>query len=179
MIDISCFHVILFNMEKIQVKSLHSPFGELVLGSYKGKICLCDWKFRKQRDQIDNRIMRYLSSTMVASESEILQELTEQLKEYFIKHRGIFDIPILMAGSDFQRAVWDALTKISYGDSCSYLELATQLGNPSTVRAVASAVGANGLSLLVPCHRVIGSNGELRGYAGGLNAKRKLLDLEG
>ncbi|HIP27800.1 MAG TPA: methylated-DNA--[protein]-cysteine S-methyltransferase, partial [Sulfurovum sp.] len=86
--------------------------------------------------------------------------------------------PLLMVGTDFQRSVWDGLIKIPYGTTASYLELSKNIDNEKAVRAVASANGANAISILIPCHRIIGSNGDLVGYAGGLSAKKKLLELE-
>lgn len=87
-------------------------------------------------------------------------------------------MPIRTIGNDFQKRVWKALQQIPFGETRSYLQLSESLGNPKAIRAVASANGANALSILIPCHRIIGSNGELTGYAGGLNAKKKLLELE-
>ena len=89
-----------------------------------------------------------------------------------------FDIPMLFAGTDFQKKVWHKLLEIPYGVTISYGELATQLGMPKAVRAVANANGANAISIIVPCHRVIGSDHSLTGYGGGLAAKKKLLELE-
>ena len=87
-------------------------------------------------------------------------------------------MPIRTIGNDFQKRVWKALQQIPFGETRSYLQLSESLGNPKAIRAVASPNGANALSILIPCHRIIGSNGELTGYAGGLNAKKKLLELE-
>jgi methylated-DNA-[protein]-cysteine S-methyltransferase len=87
-------------------------------------------------------------------------------------------LPIRTIGNDFQKRVWKALLQIPFGETRSYLQLSESLGNPKAIRAVASANGANALSILIPCHRIIGSNVELTGYAGGLNAKKKLLELE-
>ena len=101
-----------------------------------------------------------------------------QLKEYFDGKRKTFDIPLLTIGTDFQKSVWDGLIKIPYGTKASYLELSKNIGNEKAVRAVASANGANAIGILIPCHRIIGSNGDLVGYAGGLPAKKKLLELE-
>jgi methylated-DNA-[protein]-cysteine S-methyltransferase len=101
-----------------------------------------------------------------------------QLKAYFSGTRKIFNIPLLMVGTEFQKSVWEGLIKIPYGTTTSYLELSKNIGNEKAVRAVASANGANAISILIPCHRIIGSDGSLVGYAGGLPAKKKLLTLE-
>ncbi|WP_264372469.1 methylated-DNA--[protein]-cysteine S-methyltransferase [Georgenia subflava] len=102
-----------------------------------------------------------------------------QLAEYFAGRRKAFDLPLRPVGNDFQRRVWDALTRIPYGETRTYGQLATALGlSGQAVRAVGTANGKNPLSIIVPCHRVIGADGHLRGYAGGLERKRFLLDLE-
>ena len=102
-----------------------------------------------------------------------------QLGEYFTGGRRKFDLPLAPQGTEFQRQVWRALTEIPYGKTISYGELATRIGNPSASRAVGLANGANPLPIIVPCHRVIGADGSLTGFGGGLPIKRKLLALEG
>jgi methylated-DNA-[protein]-cysteine S-methyltransferase len=101
-----------------------------------------------------------------------------QLAEYFAGERTAFDLPLRMNGSEFQRSVWDALQALEYGETASYGEIARRIGRPDEARAVGSANGANPVSIIVPCHRVIGANGSLTGYGGGLERKRFLLELE-
>ena len=108
-----------------------------------------------------------------------MEQTARQIDDYFASRRQSFDLPLLFAGSDFQKAVWHALLQIPYGSTISYAELARRIGRPTAVRAVANANGANALSIIVPCHRVIGSNGTLFGYGGGAQAKEMLLNLEG
>lgn len=108
----------------------------------------------------------------------VLDCAARQLDEYFAAQRRVFDLPLLTVGTPFQRAVWELLTEIPFGKTRSYAWLAAQLGHPRAVRAVAAANRANALSIFIPCHRVVGSNGSLTGYAGGLAAKRLLLELE-
>lgn len=110
--------------------------------------------------------------------SEIIEETRRQLDEYFRHERQAFDIPLLTAGTEFQKSVWNSLMEIPYGQTITYGELATRLGKPAAVRAVANANGANAISIIIPCHRVIGSNNTLTGYGGGLEAKKFLLELE-
>ena len=105
-------------------------------------------------------------------------EAKRQLNEYFEGDRRTFDLPLDPLGTAFQRRVWDALAAIPYGETRSYKEIAAATGNPKAALAVGSANGSNPLPIVVPCHRVIGSDGGLTGYAGGLSAKRLLLDLE-
>ena len=102
-----------------------------------------------------------------------------ELDEYFGGRRRTFDIPLLTVGTDFQKSVWQALLEIPYGETRSYMQIAERIGTPKGVRAVAQALGANGISILIPCHRVIGADGTLTGFAGGLDAKRRLLETEG
>ncbi|MBT8241793.1 MAG: methylated-DNA--[protein]-cysteine S-methyltransferase [Acidimicrobiia bacterium] len=108
----------------------------------------------------------------------IADQATRELTEFFDGSRTNFTVPLDLRGTEFQRAVWESLTEIPFGQTVSYAEQAARLGRPTAVRAVASANGKNPVSIMVPCHRVIGSNGTLTGYAGGLEAKRLLLDLE-
>ncbi|HYM54367.1 MAG TPA: methylated-DNA--[protein]-cysteine S-methyltransferase [Solirubrobacteraceae bacterium] len=104
--------------------------------------------------------------------------VAEQLGEYFAGRRTDFDVPLEMEGTPFQLRVWEALREIGYGETISYGELARRIGNPSASRAVGMANGCNPIAVIVPCHRVIGANGTLTGYGGGVERKRLLLDLE-
>ena len=164
--------------DKIKTEYFKTPFGELILGSFEDKLCLCDWRYRKMRTSIDKRILTELNITFVEEESDIIKETKTQLTQYFKKERTEFNIPILLVGSDFQKNVWNTLLKIPFGKTETYLGLSKKLGNEKAIRAVASANGANAISIIIPCHRIVGKDGTLVGYAGGLAAKRKLLDLE-
>ena len=108
----------------------------------------------------------------------VLNETERQLAEYFSSTRTAFDLPLAPRGSEFQKTVWQALRKIPFGETRSYLALAKELGSANAVRAVGAANGKNPLSIVVPCHRVIGTDGALTGFAGGLEVKAKLLDFE-
>lgn len=165
-------------MNNISAQSYKTPYGELLLGSFNEQLCLCDWQYRRMRTTIDKRIQISLGATYIEQTSSVIDNTISQLDEYFQQKRTQFNIPLLMAGTDFQQSVWTALINISYGSTMSYLELAESINSKKAVRAVASANGANAMSIIIPCHRVIGSNGELTGYAGGLPAKKRLLKLE-
>jgi len=165
-------------MYQIAIQYYQSPVGELILGSYDEKLCLADWRYRKQRERVDRRLQKALKAEYVESTSGVIEETVVQLEEYFAKKRKDFDIPLLLVGTDFQKSFWEGLMQIPYGTVTSYLDLAKSIGNAKAVRAVASANGANAISILIPCHRVVGSNGMLTGYAGGLDVKEKLLSLE-
>lgn len=102
-----------------------------------------------------------------------------QMKDYFNRKRRAFDLPLEIDGTDFQKRVWKELLKIPYGETISYKELAIRLGNEKVIRAAASTIGANPIPIVIPCHRVIGADGSVVGYGGGIELKKKLLRLEG
>lgn len=108
----------------------------------------------------------------------VIRNCIKELEEYFSGVRKVFTIPYALNGTEFQKRVWAELEKIPYGETISYLELARRLGDEKVIRAAASANGKNKLGILIPCHRVIGANGSLTGYAGGLENKKMLLELE-
>ena len=165
-------------MQDISIYHYKSPIGEILLGSFEGKLCLADWRYRKQRTTLDNRIQKGLDAIYIEEKSEVIMETIKQFEEYFKGERKIFTIPLLLIGTPFQKSVWEELIKVPYGTTLSYLDLAKSIGNEKAVRAVASANGANAISVMIPCHRIIGKNGDLVGYAGGLGVKKKLLALE-
>jgi methylated-DNA-[protein]-cysteine S-methyltransferase len=165
-------------MNTIHIQYLNTPLGEMILGSYEGRLCIADWRDRKRRESIDKRIQIGLNATFIEKEDFVLKLAKEELEAYFKGERQTFDIPLLLAGTIFQKKVWQALMQIPYGKTVSYKELAQYIDHEKAVRSVASAVGANAISLLIPCHRVIGSDGSLIGYAGGLRAKQGLLEIE-
>lgn len=162
----------------IAIQTYPSPVGELIIGSYNEQLILCDWKYRKMRKAVDDRIQKTLQLNYTIQSSPIIDECIQQLEEYFTEKRQDFSVPLHFIGTSFQQSVWKALYTIPYGTTETYLELSKKLGNAKAVRAVASANGANAISILVPCHRIVGSNNELTGYAGGLPTKKKLLELE-
>ncbi len=155
-----------------------TPVGELVLGSFEGHLCLCDWRYRTQRTLVDQRIQQGLGAAFQEGSSDVLDQAKSELAEYFAGSRQTFSVPCVTVGTGFQKLVWSELQTIPYGKTVSYHDLAVRLGKLTAIRAVAAANGANALSVIVPCHRVIGASGELVGYAGGLRAKQKLLELE-
>lgn len=165
-------------MGTISIQYFDSPCGRLILGGYEGKLCLCDWAMSPKRERTDARILRCLKAGFRVHPSDITTLATKELEEYFNGARTSFDIPLLPLGTDFQKEVWKCLSTIPYGTVISYSEEARLIGRPSSVRAVANANGSNPLSIFIPCHRVIGSDGSLTGYAGGTEAKRYLINLE-
>ena len=165
-------------MERIQVKAYQSPCGSLLLGSFEDKLCLCDWAAEKHHESVRRRLQRILQAGFEEGTSDIIREAEIQLNEYFNRRRTVFDVPLLFVGTDFQKTVWRSLAGIPYGRTLSYSALARRIGSPKAVRAVANANGANALSIFAPCHRVVGNDGSLTGYGGGLAAKKFLLDME-
>jgi len=162
----------------IKIQYFKTKIGELILGSFEGNLCILDFRHSKKRTTIDNRIKTGLKANFLEEEDEILAETKKQVAEYLDGNRKEFDIPLLMVGTDFQKNVWNALLKIPYGTTISYLQLAENIGNAKAVRAVANADGANAMAVIIPCHRVIESNGGLGGYGGGVAIKKQLLELE-
>ncbi len=165
-------------MNKIFIQYYKSPVGELILGSFKNKLCLCDWRYRKMRETIDRKICNSLDAQYFEQESSIGNNTIEMLKEYFQGVRKDFDLEMVLIGTEFQKLVWSHLLTIPYGNISTYQNIAKAVDKNAAVRAVAGAVGANVFSIIIPCHRVIGSNGKLTGYAGGLAAKQKLINIE-
>lgn len=156
-----------------------TPAGILLIGSLDSRVCLCDWISRPARCGFLAILCRRLSARIENAPTDINRIAAAQIDEYFSGSRISFEIPLLTVGTPFRLRVWNELMRIPYGSVISYARLAELSGNPRAVRAVAAACGANPISLLIPCHRVIGSNGALTGYAGGNEAKKLLLDHEG
>ena len=153
-------------------KLVDSPVGTLTLVANGSKLAAILWE--------DDRPTRVRLGSMTADEDNaVLLETERQLKEYFAGIRTCFDVPLEFAGTDFQKQVWAALLTIPFGQTRSYRDIAEQIGNVKAVRAVGAANGRNPISIIAPCHRVIGASGDLTGFAGGLKAKEMLLLLEG
>lgn len=155
-----------------------SPCGLLTLGSYGDKLCLCDWQSGAVREKSLRRISKTLNASFAEGKSEIIDKATAMLDEYFAGNRKTFDIPLAFTGTQFQNDVWTQLLDIPYGSTATYGDMARLVNRPTAARAVANAIGSNPISIFVPCHRIIGSDGSLTGYEGGLEAKQFLLNLE-
>ena len=164
--------------KKIVTLGYDSPCGKLLLGVIDGKLCLCDWDTPDRRRRTDGMVCAFFDAEMVAESNNILAEAARQLDEYFEGKREKFDIPLALSAEGLKSEVWNELLKIAYGETATYSDIAARIGRPKAVRAVASAIGANPISIFIPCHRVIGKSGALTGYAGGLEAKETLLNLE-
>lgn len=147
---------------------LDSPIGRLRLVSDGSDLHAIEFEGQHRQTASDREVS-----------DPVLRDCARQLQEYFAGQRRRFELPLSSGGTDFQRAVWHQLERIPYGDLHTYAQIAAAIGRPKAVRAVGAANGRNPLPIVVPCHRVIGSDGSLTGFAGGLAAKRCLLELEG
>jgi methylated-DNA-[protein]-cysteine S-methyltransferase len=165
-------------MKQINIQYYKNKYAHFVLGSFENKLCLLDFKYRKMRTTVDNRLKKGFEAEFIEQDDEILKETRKQLNEYFNMERKEFNIPLITVGTNFQKSVWEGLLKIPYGTTLSYLQLAKNIDNEKAVRAVANANGANSIAIIIPCHRIIGTNGELTGFGGGLPLKKRLLELE-
>jgi methylated-DNA-[protein]-cysteine S-methyltransferase len=154
---------------------MHSPFGDLAVADSPSGLYQID--LLRGHSEIDVMDSGHESQTWILGAS-LQSGADRQLAEYFAGKRRSFDLVLAQRGSDFQRRVWQALTKIPYGRTASYAEIAGRIGKPGAARAVGAANGRNPSPIVGPCHRVIGSDGSLTGYAGGLAWKRALLDWE-
>ncbi len=159
--------------QKIHVcKIVDSPVGRLTLVASDSGLAAILW-------ENDDPLRVRLNIVGEDDNHPVLVEAARQLREYFAGDRKTFALTLDFAGTEFQRKVWQALLTIPFGENRSYAQIARQIGSPSAVRAVGAANGKNPVSIVAPCHRVIGSSGELTGFAGGLEAKAILLELEG
>jgi len=150
----------------------------MVAGATDEGICLLEFNDRRKLPSEYKDLIKFLDTTIEDGDNDHLRMLKKQLREYFEGKRKEFTIPVVTPGTDFQKAAWKELQNIPFGTTMSYLELAVALDKPDSVRAVANANGMNRISIVIPCHRVIGSDGRLTGYGGGLVRKKWLLDHE-
>ena len=156
-----------------------APCGVLLLGTIDNRLCLCDWQASRNHDRFLADVEERFHAECRNGESETLTRAAQQLDEYFAGQRKTFDLHLEVCGSFFQSSVWSALLQIPFGETRSYMEVAQRVRSPWAMRAVANACGANPLSLFIPCHRVIHSDGSPGGYAGGLReVKEWLLEWE-
>ena len=156
----------------IRFKTMTSPVGTLTLVARGDALAAITWHG-------DDPTRVPLGEMIEDADHPVLAETERQLRAYFDGTLEVFDIPLDFAGTDFQKRVWAALLAIPFGETRSYGEIARAIGKPAAVRAVGAANGRNPISIIAPCHRVIGANGSLTGFAGGLKAKEYLLRLEG
>jgi AraC family transcriptional regulator, regulatory protein of adaptative response / methylated-DNA-[protein]-cysteine methyltransferase len=162
----------------INITRISTPLGPMFIGATSKGICLLEFTDRRMLETEFKELRKLLNAVILPGTNEHIERLQKELAEYFERRRKVFTVSLDIPGTDFQKAVWKELIKIPYGETASYKEQAIKLNNPNAVRAVGSANGHNRISIIVPCHRVIGEDGSLTGYGGGLSRKRWLLDFE-
>jgi AraC family transcriptional regulator of adaptative response/methylated-DNA-[protein]-cysteine methyltransferase len=162
----------------VSVSRIASPLGPLLAGATTDGVCLLEFSDRRMLETQLARLKRLLRAEVLPGTNPHIVHLEARLAEYFAGTRQAFDLPLVLRGTPFQEAAWEALLTIPYGETRSYRDQAEAIGRPSAVRAVGRANGANRIAIVVPCHRVVGADGKLTGYGGGLWRKRYLLDLE-
>lgn len=162
----------------ITITRILTPLGPMLAGATEDGICLLEFVDRRMIETQIERLKKLLKAELIPGSNEHFGQLEQEIKEYFAGTRKEFDVPLVIAGTDFQKKVWAALLAIPYGETRSYKQQSEIIGNPKAIRAVARANGDNRIGIIIPCHRVIGSSGELVGYGGGLWRKKHLLNLE-
>ncbi|MCB0656317.1 MAG: methylated-DNA--[protein]-cysteine S-methyltransferase [Saprospiraceae bacterium] len=166
------------NQQVITYNRILTPLGPMLAGVTDEGVCLLEFVDRRMLPTQIQRIQKLLNATALPGDHPLLKQLADELSDYFAGKRQSFAVPLALPGTVFQQQVWQALQTIPYGTVRSYQEQAQVLGQPEAVRAVAKANGDNRLAIIVPCHRVIGKDGKLTGYGGGLWRKQWLLDHE-
>jgi len=166
------------NESILVLKEVNTSIGVMVFGSSEKGLCLLDFKYRKSFPRILKRTKDHYGESPSYGTSKIIELAEDELNHYLQGDLKVFTVPLDIRGSEFQLKVWNALLLVKYGKTASYLDIAKKIGNSDSVRAVANANGQNGIAIIIPCHRIIGSDGSLTGYGGGLPIKKKLLRLE-
>jgi len=166
------------NKNIISVTRILTPLGPMLAGATDDGICLLEFVDRRMIETQIKRLKKLLNAEFIPGTNKHFDELDKQLKEYFEGKIKDFDLPLILDGTEFQQKVWKELQRIPYGETRSYNDQAIALGNPKAIRAVAKANGDNRIAIIIPCHRVIGKDGKLVGYGGGIWRKQYLLNLE-
>lgn len=162
----------------ILLQRFTTPLGPMFAGATEKGLCMLEFVDRKMLESEFKDLQKRLNATILLGENDHIKQTIRELGEYFEGKRKEFTVPLDTPGSDFQNSVWSELLNVPYGETRSYQAQTNAIGNPKAIRAVATANGMNRISIIIPCHRIIGKNGELRGYGGGLERKRWLLDHE-
>lgn len=162
----------------ILISRLTTPIGPMFICATDKGICLLEFVDRRMLETEFKDLQRLLKARIITGENEHIKQAKNELSEYFNGNRKVFDVKVHSPGTDFQKSVWDCLKKIAFGDTATYEQQAEIIHKPKAIRAVASANGFNRISIIIPCHRVIGTNGQLTGYGGGLERKKWLLHHE-
>ena len=163
----------------ITVTRILTKLGPMIAGAVDDGICLLEFADRRMLETQFKRLRKWFAAEIIPGEHHHFEQLNEEIQAYFAGESLEFSVPLVVPGTDFQKMVWDELQRIPAGKTRSYLQQAEAIGKPAAIRAVARANGDNRIAIIIPCHRVIGSDGTLVGYGGGLWRKKFLLQLEG
>lgn len=166
------------NKHIILINRLTTPLGPMFICATDNGICLLEFVDRRMLETEFKDLQRLLNANIISGENEHIKQAKIEIKEYFEGSRKIFDVKLETPGTDFQNQVWKCLQEIDYGKTSTYQKQAENINNPKAIRAVASANGYNRISIIVPCHRVIGKDGKMTGYGGGIERKKWLIEHE-
>lgn len=161
--------------EILYLQHLNTPLGVMIAGATDKGLCLLEYHDRALLHKELNDLQNLLNATIIEKTNKFIEQTRHELGEYFAGIRKTFDVPLVLVGTDFQVRVWKSIARIPYGVTISYLEQAGSIGSIRSIRAVAHANGSNRISIIIPCHRVIGKDGNLTGYGGGIERKRFLI----
>lgn len=162
----------------IYYKQLQTPIGSMIACSGNDGICVLEFYEEAEFERKIASVEKWLQAVLIKETTPYLEQAENELEQYFAGDRKVFEVALQLHGTDFQKQAWQALQKIPYGTTRSYMQQTLSFTVPESIRAVANANGKNPIAIIVPCHRVIGANGSLTGYAGGLWRKKHLLELE-
>jgi len=163
----------------LSIEKINTPLGPMIAGVIFDKLCLLEFEDRRMLKTQIKRITKTHNGVPIIQNHPLFKKVNDEIALYFDERLKDFSIPLIETGTDFQKRVWKELKKIPYGKTISYETLAIRIGNPNAMRAVASSNGFNSIAIIIPCHRVIGKDGNLRGYGGKVWRKQRLLELEG
>ncbi|WP_316818914.1 methylated-DNA--[protein]-cysteine S-methyltransferase [Pedobacter nyackensis] len=162
----------------ITMTEFNTPLGPMLAGATTEGLCILEFKNRIRLEKELADLQKLLEATVVYGKNKHLVQTETELTEYFAGSRKTFSVSLHTPGNEFAQSVWKALQEIPYGKTCSYKDQADRMNNPRAIRAIASTNGRNRLAIIIPCHRVIGSNGSMTGYAAGIDKKKWLLKFE-
>lgn len=166
------------DITRVHLTRTSTPLGTMLVGTTDERLCLLEFTDRRMLETQLKRVSRRLDCTFIPGPNAISEQLEKELQEYFAGTLREFQVPLLLEGTDFQERVWGALRRIPYAETRSYADQARMIDSPKAVRAVGRANGANRIAIVIPCHRVVGADGKLTGYGGGLWRKQYLLEHE-
>lgn len=162
----------------IKMTEIPTPLGLMLAGATAEGVCLLEFTNRIRIEKEFEELKKLLNAIMIPGRNEHTDQLEKELTAYFDGELKTFTVPLHTPGNEFSNAVWKSIQEVPYGETCSYKQQADRMNNPKAIRAIASTNGRNRLAIVIPCHRIIGSNGSMTGYAGGIDKKKWLLKFE-